>query len=245
MARMARRAAMFAAGSVIAGAACSARADSVTITTNGSSSTIIINGHVVSGGSGTTVAKGPIETERRALPGYSGIQLDAPADLTFSPSDKTGVAVTAPADVLKLIRTEVEGGTLVIALNGSVVLSSPIEIAASGPNLTGIALTGAGTVKAAGLSGPDLNISLSGSGGVTADGHVTQVGIRVSGSGDVDVAAIPAASVSGVITGSGTIRAFASERIKATITGSGTFIVSGNPTQRETNVIGSGDILFR
>jgi len=245
MARMARRAAVFAAGSVIAGAACSARADTVTITTNGSSSTVIINGQVVSGGSGTTVAKGPIQTEDRAVADYSGIQLDAPANVTFSPSERTRVMVTAPADILKLIKTEVEGGTLVIALNGSIVLSAPIEIAASGPNLTAIDLTGAGTVKAVGLSGPDLNISLSGSGGVTADGEVGQVGIRISGSGDVDVAAIPASSVSGVITGSGTIRAFARERIRATITGSGTFIVSGNPPQRETNVIGSGDILFR
>ncbi len=244
MARTAMRV-MVTAGGLFLGAACGASADSVVVTTNGSSTTVVINGHVISGGENTVVAKGPIRTEERAVPAYSGIQVDAPANVTFSPAPAPHVTVTAPADILPLVETDVQEGTLVIALKGSVVLSSPILVAASGPSLAAIDLAGSGSVKAAGLSGPDLRISLSGSGTVAANGTVGRVGIHLSGSGDVDVAAIPAANVSGVITGSGTIRAFARESLEAELTGSGEFIVFGNPQQRTTNVTGSGEILFR
>ena len=241
MTRTAMRA-MCAAGGLLAAVSCPARAQTVVITTNGS--TVIVNGHVVSGGN-ATVARGPIRTEERAEPAYSGIRVDAPADVTFSPSAKSQVTVTAPADILPLIETDVNGGTLVIGLKGSVVLSSPIVIAATGPGLNSIALAGAGTVKAAGLSGPALDISLAGSGAVAANGTVEQVAIRLTGSGDVDVASIRAASVRGLIAGSGSIRAFARESVDARITGSGEFIVSGNPPQRASSVSGSGEILFR
>lgn len=234
--------AMCTAGGLLAAASCSASAQTVVITTNGS--TVIVNGHVVSSGN-ATVAKGPIRTEERAEPPYSGIRVDAPADVTFSPSAKSQVTVTAPADILPLIETDVTDGTLVIGLKSSVVLSSPIVIAATGPSLNEIALDGAGSVKAAGLSGPQLDISLAGSGLVAANGTVGRVAIRLTGSGDVDVASIQAASVRGLIAGSGTIRAFARESVDARITGSGEFIVSGDPPQRASSVSGSGEILFR
>ena len=234
--------AMCAAGGLLWAAPCSAGAQTVVVTTNGS--TVIVNGHVVSGGN-ATVAKGPIRTEVRAEPAYSGIRVDAPADVTFSPSAKSQVTVTAPADVLPLVETNVTDGTLVIGLKGPVVLSSPIAIAATGPSLAAITLAGSGRVKAVGLSGPALDISLAGSGVVVANGTVGQVAIRLTGSGDVDVASIRAASVRGLIAGSGTIRAFARDSVDARITGSGAFIVSGDPAQRASSVTGSGEILFR
>ncbi len=244
MARTTMRAALAASG-LVASAACCARAGTVVITTEGSSSTVVINGHVVSGSTNVTVAKGPIKTEERTVAVFSGIEVDAPAEVTFSPAATPHVTVTAPADILALIETEVQDGTLVIGLRGSVVLASPILVAVRGPGLAAIGLAGAGRVKATGLSGPDLSISLSGSGAVAANGAVGRIGIRLSGSGDVDVAAIRAADVSAAITGSGSIRAFASASVEAELTGSGEFIVFGNPPQRATRVTGSGEVLFR
>jgi Putative auto-transporter adhesin, head GIN domain len=243
VARTAARVVMTASG-LVAGMACCANAETVVISTGGST-TVVINGHVVSGSENVTVAKGPIKTEERTVAAFSGIAVDAPAEVTFSPAAKPHVTVTAPADILTLIETDVQDGTLVIGLRGSVVLSSPILVAVGGPGLAAISLAGAGRVKAAGLSGPDLSIALSGSGVVAADGKVGRIGIRLSGSGDVDVAAIRAADVSGAITGSGSISAFASESVEAELTGSGEFIVFGNPPQRATHVTGSGEVLFR
>jgi hypothetical protein len=241
--RLPAAAPLLAACGLLAGAVCCARAQTVVITTNGS--TVIVNGHVVSGNGNVTLAKGPIRTEQRALAPYSGMRVDAPAEVTFSPSERSAVTITAPSDILPLIETDVSDGTLVIALKGSVVLSSPIVIAATGPGLGAIALAGSGSVKAAGLSGPALDISLAGSGVVAATGNVERISIRLTGSGDVDVAAIRAAEVRGLIAGSGTIRAFARESVAARITGSGAFFVSGDPPHRASSVTGSGEILFR
>jgi Putative auto-transporter adhesin, head GIN domain len=236
---------VLAAGGLIAGAACCARAGTVVVISNGASPTIVINGHIVSGGQDIVVAKGPIRSEERSVPAFTSLELDAPVEATFSPGPNARVIVTAPSDILALMATEVEDGTLVIALKGSVEVSSPIRVSVNGPGLAAISLAGAGRVKATGLSGPDLSISLSGSGDVAANGSVGRIGIRLSGSGNVDVAAIQAADVSGAITGSGSISAFASRSVEAELTGSGAFIVFGNPPQRATHVTGSGEVLFR
>jgi Putative auto-transporter adhesin, head GIN domain len=233
---------MLLASGLVAIPACG-RAESIVVTDGGS--VVVINGHVVSGSRDMVVAKGPVRTEHRPLPAYSSIRVDASADVTFSISERPGVAVTAPENVLPLIRTDVSGGNLVIGLQGSVVLSSPIVIAATAPALEAIDLSGSGKVNAAGLVGPQLDVSLGGSGVVTASGNVGHIAIRLSGSGDVDVAGIRATEVSGAISGSGTIRAFASDRVEARISGSGEFIVLGNPPGRATNVSGSGQILFQ
>jgi hypothetical protein len=218
-------------------------ANTVIVTDNGS--VVIVNGHVVSGSSNVVVGKGPVQTEQRTVGAFSGLRVAAPANVTFHTSEKPSVAVTAPANVLPLIETDVRNGVLVIGLRGSVVLSSPITVAASAPALASINLAGAGNVEARGLAGPELGISVGGSGTVTATGEVGRIAVSVAGSGDVDVAAIHANEVRGSVSGSGTVRAFARERVEAEIAGSGELIIFGNPPQRATRVAGSGEILFR
>jgi len=229
---------------LLAAGLAAVRADTI-ITGSHSGTVVVINGQLVTGNANAVVAKGPERTERRVLPAYTALRLLVPAEVTFRTAPTSSVTVAAPADILPLVRTEVTDGQLVIAIHGSVVLSAPLRIAATAPRLEEIRVDGSGSVRASGLSGPRLGVSLAGAGTVTARGAVGRVAIDLSGSGDVDVAAIDAAEVTADLSGSGDIRASARQALRATISGSGNVRVSGDPPQRVVRVSGSGRVIFR
>jgi Putative auto-transporter adhesin, head GIN domain len=198
-----------------------------------------------SGNSPIVVANDEIRTEERRPQAYSGIKLDIPAELTFAPSSATFLRITGPSNILPLVTSETEDEELVIGLAESVSLRSPIRIVAGSPQLNVVNVAGSGMVKAVGLSGRPLRLSLSGSGSITAAGKAETVDVRISGSGDVDASAVSALRLIAEISGAGSLRASATRGVVADISGSGAMVVRGDPAERKINVAGSGRVHFQ
>jgi hypothetical protein len=94
------------------------------------------------------------------------------------------------------------------------------------------------------FQGKSLDLNILGSGTVVAAGKANSVSVTVSGSGDVDVRALQAKDFSGVISGSGNVRAYASDAARVTMSGSGDIRVAGNPMRRSVERSGSGQVEF-
>lgn len=207
-------------------------------------SVVIIDGQVVSGGQATVTATGPVKSEDRQLPAYSGITIEAPVSMSYKVGNRSMLKVTAPADILPLLSTTLEDGRLVVRLDDSVVTDEPILIEATGPSLESVNIAGAGDFSASGLTGRMLRIDVSGSGNVTASGRKERVEARVSGSGAVDVFALKASSVAVEVSGSGDVKAYASQAAQVVVVGSGDVRIYGNPAQRSVARSGSGQVSF-
>ncbi len=203
----------------------------VTITNNGNSRIVVANDET--------------KTEERRPQAYSGIRLDIPAELTFAPSSTTFLKITGPSNVLPLVTSATTDQELVIGLKESVSLRAPIRIIAGSPALHAVSVAGSGIVRALGLSGRQLRLSVSGSGSITTAGKAETVDIRISGSGDVDTSAVAALRLTAEISGAGSIRASARLGVVANISGSGGIVVLGDPPERNVNVAGSGHVYFR
>lgn len=232
---------------LVAGQTCLAASysSSSVVVDSGGDSVVIVNGQVVSGGHGTVTASGPVKSEERQLPAYSGITIEAPVRMSYTVGGRSMLKVTAPSDVLPLLSTTLEGGRLFVKLNGSVVVHQPILIEATGgPGLASVSLVGAGDFNASGLAGRTLSIDVSGSGNVTASGRSGRVEARISGSGAVDVSALQANAVSVEVSGSGDVKAYASQAAQVALLGSGDVRVYGNPAQRSVDRVGSGQVSF-
>jgi hypothetical protein len=230
----------------VAGAPChaaSVSSSNVVIDGDGQS-VVIINGQVVSGGQATHVASGPMKTEERSLTAFSSITLAAPVEMSFTAGARPRLVVSAPADVLPLLSTTVEGGRLVVKLTGSVVLHDPIRIEASGPVLESVDIAGAGDLRATGITGRLLRVEVSGSGNVIASGRAERVEARISGSGAVDVSTLQARDLAVEVSGSGDVKAYASQAAQVAVLGSGDVRVWGKPAQRSVNRLGSGQVSF-
>jgi hypothetical protein len=187
---------------------------------------IIVNGRVVSGGGPVVRASGPNKAQARELASYAGIHLDAPAEVSFAAGSSARLVVSAPANILPLLKTTVEGEQLVIRLEGCVSLDEPIMISASGPSLSSLHVSGSGRIGASGLSGDSLRV-------------------KVSGSGDVDLSGLEASELDASVSGSGSVHAHALESARVDVSGSGSVRVEGDPARRDVDRSGSGQVFFR
>ena len=155
------------------------------------------------------------------------------------------MTVSAPANILPLVTTVVNGGYLTISIKGSVSFARPLQVVASGPNLNELRSMGTGTISIHGASGSELRVKVSGSGAVVASGVVGRLVADVSGSGGVDASALRAKVVEASVSGSGDVNAYASEEARADVSGSGSIQILGQPARRHVEKSGSGQIVFR
>lgn len=185
-----------------------------------------------------------IQSEDRAVPAFEAIQINGAMSVNFTVGPRRTVRVIAPAAVLSQIRTSVEHGRLIIETEGSLRLSRPVRIEATGPSLDAVSIAGSGDVKVNGLAGKSVQLDIAGSGNIVAHGAVEHSRIHVAGSGNVDSSVLRTSELEVQLSGSGDIRAYATQSARVAMTGSGNIVIAGNPARRDVNRIGSGSVQF-
>ena len=71
--------------------------------------------------------------------------------------------------------------------------------------------------------------NISGSGNVLLDGKSTEAEYRIAGSGDINATELKVDNVNARISGSGSIRCYATENLTGGVSGSGNVAYKGNP----------------
>ena len=95
-----------------------------------------------------------------------------------------------------------------------------------------------------GILQPSLDLSVSGSGAITAFGQVEDLRAEVGGSGSVNTSELMTIAAKLSVDGSGSIDAQGGFNVKAHVAGSGDIVIRGNPLTRKHSVAGSGEIKF-
>lgn len=206
--------------------------------------------------------EGPVKTETRSVSGFQGVELNLAGDVEVRVSDTYSVEVQAQENLLPLLKTEVEGGRLMLYFSENVSHSEDVKIVVSGPSFDNFTLGGSGkitvttpiradkmdlTISGSGdlimqqatLGALDCNIS--GSGGIEVGGTANATKIEVGGSGEVDAKQLSSNELRAEIGGSGSVSAHVVQVLKVNITGSGDIVYSGDPNV-ESNISGSGDV---
>ena len=101
---------------------------------------------------------------------------------------------------------------------------------------------GSGDLDLTTSNGMDADLSVLGSGGIRAAGQNKSLAVRIMGSGDVDAANLRTDDVKLDALGSGDSSVYAGKSVVINLHGSGDVDVHGNPSHREVNRAGSGDV---
>lgn len=204
---------------------------------------------------------GETTTEARDLDGFTAVSLGGNADLIVTQGDAFSVEVTADSALQEHVTTAVNGSTLNIRQEYSIVGASPtVTVTITVPRLTEVSLSGSSDATIAGVRGDSLHVTTSGSSDVRVDSEVGDLAIDVSGSSDFTVTGTAdstdiSISGSGTVTGSGFTTAAArvsvtgsgdvtlrvDDTLDASISGSGSVIYYGDPTV-DADTTGSGSI---
>jgi hypothetical protein len=207
---------------------------------------------------------GNIKKQSRELAHFSGVSLSLPAQMELRIGANEGITIETDDNLLPLIETVIEDGTLKIRSNkrNQSLNSKNMKIVVQAKDVSRLALGGSGSIDSDALKGKTLQVDLGGSGsinikGVESDSLAVSVGgsgnmktgggwtkslsVSIGGSGDVDMGQVKAKDASVSVAGSGEATVAVSEALSVTIAGSGDVNYYGDPKVSK-NVVGSGDV---
>ncbi|RCH55601.1 DUF2807 domain-containing protein [Mucilaginibacter hurinus] len=205
-------------------------------------------------------------TDDRNLKGFNGISVAGPFDVYIKQGSNESVKVDAPDDILKHIVTEVKDGVLKIYLDkqynsrnwdknditvhisakdlNSVAMSGSGDIFFEGgikSNSLKLSVTGSGDIEGK-VDVQTLESSIAGSGDIKVTGRANSSAVKVTGSGDFDGSGLVTVNTAVKVAGSGDASVNASQKIEASVIGSGDINYTGGATEILKSKTGSGDV---
>ncbi len=117
--------------------------------------------HALDFGLGALQGTGEVQREARTVEPFTGLKLQTLARVVIRPGERDAVEIQAEGNVLPLIDTRIERGTLVVE-DTRRFKSSSAEVTITVRQLESLEAGGATAVVAEGLRGPALSINLGG-----------------------------------------------------------------------------------
>ena len=191
-----------------------------------------------------TKGSGTVVSQTREVSGFTKVELRGSGELTIEKTGTESLSISADDNLLPRLTSNVSGDTLILGTrpNLRIVPSKPITYMLTVKDLTGMAVSGSGSVRMSNLMTNSLTTRISGSGMITANGTVNDQDVRITGSGRYQAEQLTSKTVRAQISGSGTASVLATDQLDVKISGSGTLTYSGNP-QITQEISGSGKLI--
>jgi Putative auto-transporter adhesin, head GIN domain len=187
------------------------------------------------------------KTEDRPIGNFTKVSMGISGDVYISQGAVTKLTVEAEEEILGLIVTEVRNDELKIRFSQSRVRTKvPIRIWVTTPELEGLYLSGSGNmITETPIKSDEMGLKLSGSGNINVkDISCDEMDAAISGSGNIDVGG-KADEMTIAISGSGNCNAdeFQTEETEVRISGSGNCKVNASK-DLTVAVSGSGSVFY-
>jgi hypothetical protein len=217
----------------------------------------------------TTTSLNANEIVDRHLSGFNAVNIAGPYDVYITQGSAESVKVEAPSDMMSKILTEVNGGVLKIYSrheywNWGFLWGhhTKIRVFVTIKDVNGIHISGSGDAYFKnGITAGALKLSVSGSGDMTGrlitktlecnisgsgdmrlSGRADNSTVSVTGSGDFSARDLFTLNSSVRVAGSGDAKINASQRVDASVSGSGDIHYTGGAKSISSHKSGSGDI---
>lgn len=208
---------------------------------------------------------GPIVSESRNISGFNAINAGIDGTIYYTQGPSYNVEIHAQKNIIDILETRVSNGELKIDIDYHRILGrhDPVEIYITSPDITSLALSGSGDIKATNaISTGNMDLKISGSGTITLPaiqasylhakisgsgdmfvngGTVDREKLEISGSGNADMLNVEGRAGETHTSGSGTAKVNLSETLDVHISGSGDVFYKGHPLIT-TSISGSGKL---
>jgi hypothetical protein len=194
---------------------------------------------------------GSLQKQTREVGSFNGLALNVPGHVELRIGNTDSITIEADDNILPLIDTVVENGTLRIrpAKRNSNFYATTLNIVIQARRVERISVGGSGSIDASGLRGDRLRfdvggsgsidardidsssvaINIGGSGGFKASGKTDQLTASIGGSGSIQTSRLAARDVQVSIGGSGEAQVWAKDDLNISIGGSGEVSYYGDP----------------
>lgn len=196
---------------------------------------------------------GPVVTRELAWTGGEALAVESHLDVDYVQGSAASVTVSGPQALAE--RVVLDDGRLSLAPGDERVVFAwgrggvqarserdALKVTVTAPSVRRFTVSGSGDLDIRDYDQPTLDVTISGSGDVTAAGRAPRVAVTVSGSGEADLGAVEATDAEVTISGSGETRLSAEGVVDARISGSGELDLARRPRQLNSQVSGSGRV---
>jgi hypothetical protein len=205
---------------------------------------------------------GNIKRQAREVGHFNGLAFSLPGQVEIRSGNTEGLTIETDDNLLPLIETVVEDGTLKIRNKNKVnIQTRNLKIVVQARELDRLALAGSGSIDADRVTGSrvkfdvggsgsikvrkaegqSINVNLGGSGDLKVDeGSARSLSASIGGSGTVDMARVRLETASVTVAGSGDATLWVRDSLSMTVAGSGDVNYYGDP-QVSKSVVGSGN----
>jgi hypothetical protein len=206
---------------------------------------------------------GNITKQTREVANFSALGLGMPGSVEVRIGNTEGVTIESDDNIVALIETVVEDGTLKIRpVRRNLQLDTRnLKVFVTAKKLERIAVGGSGSVDAEGLrgnklsfdvggsgsinlrdiEGESISVAMGGSGNLKASGSADKLKISIGGSGKVSTGQLASREAVVSIGGSGQAVVWAKQALSVSVAGSGDVGYYGEP-QVTKSVMGSGTV---
>jgi hypothetical protein len=190
---------------------------------------------------------GTLDTETREVSNFDAISLENMGDVYITIGDSEGLTVEAEDNLLPLLTSEVENGTLKLDVvrGRNIDPTKPITYNLTVKELSSITLAGSGNINSVPLRADRMTVMLAGSGNIQLEGvTTTDFSVNIAGSGNFRLDEIISEHIDASINGSGDIQIAGESTSQALdINGSGNYLAGDLQSERiDIKINGSGDV---
>src|SRR4051812_30779891 len=119
---------------------------------------------------------GTLKTETRPAEGFTAVEIHGSGHLILERTGTESLAVTTDDNLMPLIETKVENGTLKLTIAKNTSISpTKLEYRVTVKDVQHLGITGAGNIDATKLEGDKLSASISGAGDIKLAGKVDEL----------------------------------------------------------------------
>lgn len=189
---------------------------------------------------------GSVSTDRRDVASATALKVAGRIQMDVVVGGTPSLEVETDSNLLPLVRTEVNGDTLRVWIDGRVDTDNPIRVRYTTAALEQLNVAGSGKTQVSGLAGGSFTLVSAGSGKRIVSGRVDRLDAKLAGSGDVDASALESGDATLNVHGSGSIVVgkVSGQVVSARLHGSGRIQASGQVENLDARVHGSGDADF-
>ena len=185
---------------------------------------------------------GKYASETRNDFGFREIKAGNAVILIVSVGQEYGIIVEGEASLLKDVKTEVTGETLVITSRGKISPTNKVRLKISMPELLNLELWGASEATVTNAKSNSLKIQVGGTSTLKIDGETKTLSASAGGDSLLDAENLKAENATVKAAGSSEILIFVSNELDAEALGGSTIFYAGEPKNLKQNIAGTGEI---
>ncbi|HEX8707037.1 MAG TPA: head GIN domain-containing protein [Pyrinomonadaceae bacterium] len=183
------------------------------------------------GGMGAhTTGSGVMKVDKRNVPAFAALEVSGAYDVEIVCGKEQSLEVEGDDNLLPLITTDVSDGVLRIGnKSGGFSTKNKLRVRISAPEFEAVSTSGASDINISNIKSDAFNIETSGAGNVHATGEVKTLEVKMSGAGEVNARDLRAGKVTVHSSGAASADVYASEELRAEVSGAGHVNYYGDP----------------